>query len=215
MANRYNPDIHHRSSRRLKGYDYSQAGAYFITVCTCNRGCLLGEIADRAMRLNDAGRMMQDVWDDIPTHYAGIDTDAFIIMPNHIHAVVVIVGATPCGRPDSNNEGQAQGPAPMGNKTLSLADVVHRFKTMTTKRYTNGVKQNGWPAFPGRLWQRNYYEHVIRDEDDLNRIRQYVMDNPACWAEDENNPDFIPAQADGSIVVPEEMRPYNWFEVIR
>jgi putative transposase len=204
MAPRYNPDIHHRRSRRLRGYDYSQAGAYFITVCTCNRECLLGEIADGEMRLNDAGRMMQAVWDELPSHYAGIDTDAFIIMPNHIHAIVVIVGAAPCGRPDSdagqargqNDNGQAQGLAPTRNTTLSLADVVHRFKTMTTKRYADGVKQIGWPAFSGHLWQRNYYEHVIRDEGDLNRIRQYVMDNPARWAEDENNPDFIPAQVD-------------------
>ena len=125
MAPRYNPDIHHRRSRRLRGYDYSQAGAYFITVCTRNRECLLGEIADGEMRLNDAGRMMQAVWDELPSHYAGIDTDAFIIMPNHIHAIVVIVGAAPCGRPDSdagqargqNDNGQAQGLAPTRNTT--------------------------------------------------------------------------------------------------
>jgi REP element-mobilizing transposase RayT len=190
MANRDDPDIHHRRSLRLKGYDYSQAGAYFVTICSRSRECILGCVDDGEMRLNNAGCMVQVVWDDIPSHYAGIDTDAFIIMPNHIHAIIVIVGAAPCGRPDSD-DGQARGPAPTGNTTLSLADVVHRFKTMTTKRYADGVKQIGWPAFSGHLWQRNYYEHVIRDEDDLNRIRQYVMDNPARWAEDENNPDRL------------------------
>jgi REP element-mobilizing transposase RayT len=176
-----------RRSIRLKEYDYSQSGAYFITICAQVRECLFGEIVDWKIALNDAGKMVQAVWDDIPSHYAGIDTDAFIIMPNHIHAIIVIVGAAPCGRPDSDN-GQARGPAPTGNTTLSLADVVHRFKTMTTKRYADGVKQNGWPAFAGRLWQRNYYERVIRNEDELNEIRQYITDNPAKWYTDEENP---------------------------
>ena len=102
-----------RRSIRLKEYDYSQSGAYFVTICTHDRECLFGEITDGKMALNDAGRMVQAVWDDIPTHYAGIDTDAFIIMPNHIHTIIIIVGAAPCGRPDSD-DGQAQGPAPTG-----------------------------------------------------------------------------------------------------
>ncbi|MEA1958148.1 MAG: transposase [Chloroflexota bacterium] len=141
---------HKRRSIRLKEYDYSQAGAYFVTICTQNRECLLGEMVNGEMRLNNAGRMIQSVWDDIPKHYAGIETDAFIIMPNHIHVIIVLVGATPCGRPDSN-KGQARGPAPTEDTTLSLSGVVHRFKTMTTKRYTDGVKQNGWSAFKRRL----------------------------------------------------------------
>lgn len=81
--------------------------------------------------------------------------------------------------------GQAQGPAP----TLSLSDVVHRFKSMTTKRYTDGVKEYGWVPFQGRLWQRNYYEHIAREGEDLNRIRQYILNNPAQWAFDQENPD--------------------------
>ena len=187
ISTRHDSDKHHRHSLRLQRYDYTQEGAYFVTVCLKDRACLFGDISDGKMIFNDAGRMVQAVWDDIPSHYAGIDTDAFIIMPNHIHAIIVIVGATPCGRPNAD-KGQARGPAPTGNKTLSLADVVHRLKTITTKRYTDGVKQMGWPPFHGRLWQRNYYEHVIRDEDHLNRIRQYIMENPLRWAEDEENP---------------------------
>ena len=177
-------DSHHRHSLRLQDYDYTQEGAYFVTVCLKDRTCLFGDISDGKMVLNDAGRIAQAVWDDIPSRYARIDTDAFIIMPNHIHAIIMIVGATPCGRPDSD-KGQARGPAPT---ELSLSDVVHRFKTMTTKRYTDGVKQKDWPPFRGRLWQRNYYEHVIRDDASLNLIRQYIMDNPSHWAEDEENP---------------------------
>ena len=72
--------------------------------------------------------------------------------------------------------------------TLSLPDVVHRFKTLTTKRYADGVKESGWTPFPGRVWQRNYYEHIIRNEDSLNRIRQYILENPAEWAIDRDNP---------------------------
>ncbi|MGF1614694.1 MAG: hypothetical protein ACFCVA_12530 [Gammaproteobacteria bacterium] len=122
---KYDPAIHHRHSIRLQGYDYSQAGAYFVTVCTQKRECLFGEIVNGNMRLNDAGRMVQAVWDEIPAHYPDIDIDAFIVMPNHIHGIVVIVWAAPCDRPNDGNglaqgpnglaqgpNGQAQGPAP-------------------------------------------------------------------------------------------------------
>jgi hypothetical protein len=95
----YNPDIHQRRSIRLKGYDYATPGAYFVTVCTHERECLFGDIVDGVMRLNEAGRMVNTVWDEIPAHYPGIDVDAFIVMPNHIHGIVAIVGAAPRGRP--------------------------------------------------------------------------------------------------------------------
>jgi len=108
--------------------------------------------------------------------------------------LVIIVGAAPCGRPGSWpsksrqiwETGQAQGTAPTAG--LSLPNVVNRFKTMTTKRYTDGVKQNGWPAFPGKLWQRNYYERVIRSDDELSAIREYITHNPQQWATDSDNP---------------------------
>ncbi|HXH08955.1 MAG TPA: transposase [Alphaproteobacteria bacterium] len=185
---RLDPEHHHRRSIRLKGYDYTQPGAYFVTICTQNRACLFGEVVDGKMLLNDAGRMVQTAWDEIPVHYAGVAIDAFVVMPNHMHGIVVLVGAAPCGRPrlEAPTLGQAQGPAP--TIAMSLPDVVHRFKTMTTKRYADGVKQRGWSPFPGRLWQRNYYEHVIRDTKCLNSIRQYIADNPAHWALDRENP---------------------------
>ncbi len=201
---KYNPEQHHRRSIRLKGYDYSQAGAYFITIVTKDRACLFGNVVDGKMRLNDAGRMIQSVWCEIPAFYSGVDVDEFVVMPNHIHGIVVLVGAAPRGRPgypvagDVTGQargpgptltgdviGQAQGPAP----TLSLPDVVHRFKTLTTKRYADGVKQCDRPSFPGRVWQRNYYEHIIRDEESLNRIREYVVNNPLQWELDRENPD--------------------------
>jgi putative transposase len=183
---RFNREKHRRRSIRLLGYDYTQAGAYFVTICTQGRECLFGEIVDREMRLNDAGRMVHSVWEELPRRYTGMDIDAFVAMPNHIHGIIIlrdhhVVGATPRGCPTS---GQAQGPAP----TMSLPDVVHRFKSLTTARYPQGVAEKGWPPFCRRLWQRNYYEHVIRGEDELDRIRRYIEDNPLMWAMDRENP---------------------------
>jgi putative transposase len=185
---RLDPNRHHRRSIRLRGYDYTQPGAYFVTICTQNRACLFGEVVCGKMQSNDAGRMVQTVWKEIPVYYAGVAIDAFVVMPNHIHGIIVLVGAAPCGRPrlEVPALGQARGPA--STIAISLPDVVHRFKTMTTKHYADGVKQRGWPPFPGQLWQRNYYEHIIRDEQSLNRIRQYIADNPAQWALDRENP---------------------------
>jgi REP element-mobilizing transposase RayT len=186
----HNQARHHRRSIRLKGYDYARSGAYFVTVCAQGRTCLFGEVVNGVMRANNAGRMLEAVWDDLPVFYRGVDIDAFAVMPNHIHGIIVLVGAAPRGRPGIGadgrpDSGQAQGPAPTG---LSLGEVVRRFKTMTTKRYADGVENLGWPAFPGRLWQRNYYEHVIRDDESLDRIRRYIVDNPARWAVDRDNP---------------------------
>jgi putative transposase len=195
---RFHPERHHRRSIRLKGYDYRQAGAYFVTICTQDRAFLFGQVVHDEMQLNDAGKMVYDVWNDLPAFYPGVQTDAFIVMPNHIHGIIILVGADPrvCpaqpsvgvgpraypGQPQEM--GQPQGVAP----TLGLPDVVHRFKTMTTKRYADVVKQLGWEPFRGRLWQRNYYEHIIRNEESLNRIQEYILTNPMRWALDRENP---------------------------
>jgi putative transposase len=212
------PDLHHRRSIRLQGFDYSQPGAYFITMCAHNRECLFGDIIHEKMILNDAGIMTQTIWGEMPFHYKGIEIDEFVIMPNHVHGIVVInnVGAGPRACPDSttygcldatnghhilntcggsmNGEkigqakglGQPQGVAPTGR--LSLFDVVYRLKTMTTKRYIDAVKQLGWRSFQGKLWQRNYYEHIIRNDVELNGIREYIINNPLNWALDRDNP---------------------------
>jgi putative transposase len=184
-----NPE-NRRRSIRLRGYDYSQAGAYFVTICTQNRERLFGEIVGGKMMLNDAGNMIKTVWQEIPLYYTGTEIDEFVVMPNHIHGIAIIVGATPRGCPDKNGQtqGQARGPAPTEyTGALSLGDIVHRFKTMTTKRYVDGVKQWGWKPFPGRLWQRNYWEHIVRNETELNRIREYIHNNPAKWETDRLN----------------------------
>jgi putative transposase len=185
---KFNPDIHHRRSIRLKNFDYALAGAYFVTACTQNRECLFGKIVDGTMVLNDAGKMIQMVWDELPIHYDGVDIDQFIVMPNHIHGILVLVGAGPRACPDTINVKTEQ---PRVAPTISLPDVMHRFKTFTTTRYRIGVNQSQWSPFPGKLWQRNYYEHIIRAEEDLNKIRGYIVNNPAGWDKDEDNPNQI------------------------
>jgi putative transposase len=168
---KYNPDIHHRHSIRLREYDYSANGAYFVTICVQGRGCLFGQIYNGEMILNDAGNMVKEWWRKLPTKFDTITNDTHAIMPNHFHGIITIVGAATCGRPDvrqphgvgpdghphgAEKQGHPRGGAP------TLGDVVDWFKTMTTNAYIRGVNERDWSPFPGRLWQRNYYERVIR-----------------------------------------------------
>ncbi|MDO8612587.1 MAG: transposase [Dehalococcoidia bacterium] len=188
---RYDPERHHRKSIQLRGYDYAQAGAYFVTICTQSRECIFGDVIEGQMVLNDPGKVVESVWRELPEHYPGVAVDACAVMPNHLHGIVVLVGAgranvEPVGAGASAcpEPGQPQGVAP----TLSLPDVVQRFKSLTTAKYRKGVRDSGWQPFAGRLWQRNYYEHVIRNEDDLDRVRRYIAENPLRWDEDPENP---------------------------
>ena len=182
----------------MHGYDYSQSGAYFVTICTQNKKCFFGNIANDKILLNDAGRMINIIWNELPNNYQGVNIDKFQIMPNHVHGIIILVGAGPCACHDMDqsqitgqsrkfDNGQPRGVAPTA-VGLSLPDVVHRFKSLTTARYRHGVKQKQWPSFPGKLWQRNYYEHIVRDENELNDIRKYIMDNPKKWDLDRENP---------------------------
>ena len=176
-----------RKSQRKYGYDYSQPGYYAVTVCTQNRSCLFGVIENDGMLLNDAGRMIDKTWDEIPVHYPGIELDVMQIMPNHLHGIIVVreVGTAPRGRPNPGTvNGQAQGPVPTG--CISLLDVMERFKSLTTKRYIDGVRAHGWHFFSGKLWQRSYHDRIIRNETELNKIRTYICNNPVDWESDEN-----------------------------
>ncbi len=187
----YNPEIHHRRSIRLKGFDYSQSGMYFVTLCCQDRAHLFGEIIDGKMALNDAGNMTVKWFHELENKFTDIQCDEMIIMPNHIHFIVAhtaaetaeiaeTVGADLCVCPSGGEQSGEHAGSP-------LRSVVQWFKTMTTNAYIRGVKNNGWPRFNGRLWQRNYYEHIIRDEKSLDNIRNYIMNNPLNWAEDKNN----------------------------
>ena len=192
---KFDPDNHHRRSLRLRDYDYSQAGAYFVTICTQNRECLFGEIADDEMRLNDAGQMVERWWVKLLTKFPSVETDEYVVMPNHFHGIVVLVGAALCGRPggevvvevlsDRRHQGHSRpGTGHPHRGAPTLGDIMDWFKTMTTNDYIRGVKQHGWATFPGKLWQRNYHEHIIRNEESYQKIADYILNNPAKWAED-------------------------------
>ncbi len=168
------------------------AGAYFVTICTQDRACLFGDVAAGAMHLNEAGQMVAALWDGIAARFSSVEIDQFVVMPNHLHGILVL--------PDSDRSGATTRVAPtIGGPVgaplvgapvtgVRLGDVVGAFKSLATVGYIDGVKANGWPEFRGRLWQRNYYEHIIRDETALNRVRRYVDNNPAGWEFDEENP---------------------------
>ena len=177
-----------RKSQRKQDYDYSQPGYYAVTICTQNRSCLFGVIDDGDMLLNDAGRMIHETWYQIPDHYPGIELDVMQIMPNHLHGIIVVceVGTDPCVCPNPGTEnGQTQGSVPTG--CLPLSDVIKQFKTLTTRRYIEGVNNHEWHSFSGKLWQRSYHDRIIRNEMELNKIRSYIGNNPREWDTDENN----------------------------
>jgi len=166
----YDPQLHHRRSIRLKGYDYTQSGGYYVTVVTQNRYCLFGNVLNSKMILNDAGKMIHRNWDELLQRFTNIVLDESIVMPNHFHGIIII---------DKKSN-------------TTLGDMVGAFKSLTTHDYINGVKNNGWMPFYGKLWQRNYWEHIIRDDIDLNRIRTYIINNPSKWSNDRQNPHQIP-----------------------
>ena len=166
-----------RKPNRLQNYDYSRAGYYFVTICTQNRQELFGEIIDSQMITNAAGEMLAEAWCELPKFYHGIRIDQFQIMPNHVHGIIVLVGEGPRAVPEG----------PCAVPTLSLSDVLQRFKSLTTRLYIQGVKKEGWEPFDTKFWQRSFFEHVIRNEKSLNKIRAYIRDNPLNWESDKDN----------------------------
>lgn len=166
----YNPDIHHRRSIRLREYDYSSFGGYFITTCIQNRECLFGNIVDDVILLNDAGRLVETVWNMLPERFPSIELDAFVAMPNHVHFIVNIAIKT-------GKNGADQGHAP------TLDRIVGAFKSISAAQVNRLLSRTGQP-----LWQRNYYERVIRNESELHGLRDYITHNPRKWADDTENP---------------------------
>jgi REP element-mobilizing transposase RayT len=155
----YDPNRHHRRSIRLKGYDYSQAGAYYVTICTHNHEPLFAPAP--------VGQMTTHWWDEIANKFESTSLDAFVVMPNHIHGIILL-----------HEQPASSEPVPLGQ-------VIQWFKTMSTNAYIRGVKELGWKAFTGRVWQRNYYEHIIRNERALHAIRLYIEANPENWEGDQ------------------------------
>ena len=167
-----------RRSLRLQGFDYSEEGAYFVTVCTQNRECLFGDVVDGAIHLNDAGRLVRTVWDELPARCPGVCLDAFVVMPNHVHGILVFVGAG-LALPLKG----AASSAPTRSRPHTLGNVLRAFKSISAIGVNRALSRSGQP-----LWQRNYYEHVIRSEESLNRIQEYIVTNPFRWKLDRENP---------------------------
>lgn len=180
----YDPEKHHRRSIRLRGYDYAQLGAYFVTLCAQGRECLFGEVVDGQMHANEYGEIAEYTWRDLVNHSAGIELDVFVIMPNHVHGILFWHDPAGVGSVGAGSE-----PAPTATvnhnagKRHGLPEIIRQFKTFSGRRI------NECRHTPGvQVWQRNYYEHIIRNDQSLNRIRQYILDNPARWAMDRENP---------------------------
>jgi len=195
MLLRYNPEKHHRRSVRLRHYDYAQPGAYFVTICAWQRECVFGIINDGTMKLNEYGVIVQNYLDQISGHFPNVEIDLHIIMPNHVHGIIVINNcrgevpspliATPIiTQPLSN----MHKPSKKGGETPplrrpSLGHIVAYFKYQTTKHINRTRNTPGMP-----VWQRNYHDRVIRNEKELQEIRQYIRHNPLQWDRDDENP---------------------------
>ena len=212
----YNSNIHHRRSIRLKRYDYTQQGAYFVTICTHQRNCLFGEIVDGEIKLNTNGEIARGSWLSIPRHFKNVELDEFVIMPNHLHGIIIIESSEVAGEALANQDfsqlfsevaGEAlanqdfsqqqnlssQCFAPTvytgetikinGTKPQSLAAITQNYKSVSTRQINRMNKAKG-----NVIWQRNYYEHIIHNEEALNNIREYIVNNPINWVKDQENP---------------------------
>ena len=179
----FNPEVHHRHSIWLKGYDYSKNGAYFVTVCTNDREHILGKIIEGKMIENYAGEMVRKWYLKIKEKFDDYLCDEFIIMPNHVHGIIIKgpVGADPCVCPDSTRNYSEMG----GHMGPPLHQIIQWFKTMTTNEYLKEIDNSNWESFNGKLWQRNYYDHILRNDQELTTYRKYIQDNPSKWKEDE------------------------------
>jgi putative transposase len=162
------PDYPNRRSIRLPNWDYRLPGPYAITMCTQDRIPRFGVVEDACMILNPVGEMVRDVWMAMTHEFPTLTLDGFVVMPNHVHAILML-----------DSEDIDRNPA--------LGSVVQRFKSITTSRYITGIREQGWEPFNGRLWHRNYYEHIVRDDRDFERCRDYIEANPANWNTDRDN----------------------------
>jgi putative transposase len=173
--------MYQRRSIRLKEYDYSQAGAYFVTICTFNRECIFGSIVKGEMRLSPLGIIVRDCWNDMQHHFPDVEFEIFVVMPNHFHAVIV-VKSDPVG---AIHESPLPHTRKLVRRRMLLPKIIGRFKMTSAKRIN---ELRGTPGIP--VWQRNYYEHVVRDEKSFGLIQEYIQANVLRWEMDKENPSF-------------------------
>jgi putative transposase len=160
---KFNPEKHHRKSTRLKNFDYSSAGAYFVTICAFQRECIFGEITKGEMILSSAGEHMLEVWEGLLSRFPSLELDAFVVMPNHVHGVICLTGE--------------------GSEAVTISTVLRAFKSLSARAINQELGCAERPA-----WQKRFWDRVIRDEAELERTRTYILNNPQSWAEDEENP---------------------------
>ena len=193
MPFKFDPQKHHRRSIRLPGYDYSQPGAYFITIVTWHRESLFGEITNGEMKMNEAGQIVKWEWLNLPKRFSYVELGAYVVMPNHFYGILIFhehAGASRQGlinglsnQPSLSMDGPKGSPLPPGIKPASLGAIIAQFKSRVTKRLWKLPSLKDTP-----IWQRNYYEHVIRNEKDPRDKTDYINANPLLWEQDEENP---------------------------
>ena len=196
MPSKFDPKKHHRRSIRLQGYDYAQPGAYYVTIVAWQREFLFGEVVNKGMMLNEVGKIIQWEWKELPKRLPFIELGAFMVMPNHFHGILIFhenVGATRHGLTNAHlgnvslsnviTDGTDGSPLPRGPKPASLGAIMAQFKSRVTKRLWKIPSLEGTP-----IWQRNYWEHIIRNQQDLQNKTEYIEANPLLWDEDDENP---------------------------
>jgi len=171
-----------RHSIRLTDYDYANPGGYFITICVQDRRCVLGDVNDSKAVPSPIGKIVEEAWQSIPSHFYGINLDLNVIMPNHFHGIIIIE--------DTRLDGRGEVPSPINTvikggvtpplRKPTLGQIVGYFKYLSSKKINESMNLP-----PNRFWQRNYYEHIIRNEQDLHNARKYILENPLKWEEDE------------------------------
>jgi putative transposase len=156
---------------RLRDYDYASPNTYFVTLCTAHRARLFGDVRDGEMILSPAGLVVDCWWGSMPAHFSHVVLDAMVVMPNHLHGILMIVPDYPLA----------------DNRRPSLSEIMRWFKSHTTGDYALGVRLQQWPPFDRKLWQPRFYDHIVRNDRSLERIREYIAANPSRWPEDEFN----------------------------
>ena len=173
--------IHRRKSMRLKGFDYASAGAYFVTICTQDKKCLFGKIVDEKVNQSPIGRIAESCWQEIPQHFGHVNLDYYVVMPNHFHGILFFADHNDGRGVQLNAPTEANFYSKISPNRKTLSVVIRTFKAAVTRQ----CRLNGHGHFK---WQRGFYDRIVRDEDELNRIREYIITNPVKWQIDKENP---------------------------
>jgi REP element-mobilizing transposase RayT len=185
------PEQQHRKSIRMKGYDHSLPGAYFVTILSKRRASIFGNVVKGDVILSSIGLVVQDCWNNIPINSSIITLDDFVLMPNHLHGILIILKSDSKGEAFSKIGStietslleNASPLRPRGTQSGSLGSIIQNFKSVSTRLVNRRFFEPG-----NKIWQRNYYERIIRNDRELNAVRQYIRNNPVFWDEDDENP---------------------------